>query len=247
MANQPTSFRFPFKLPKDLHPQVDQAIRYAFTGLKDHTDAINALNEKVGANTAAVTSVTTVVNSAAAASGGGGSSPATFGFVNSQPNLTPGVYSLAQTDLGGLILVQSGIAFALSLNSGLTVPFFTTVYNLGAGLVTATPSAGLVNGAASIDVATNQFAIFFWDGANWWAVSTPSGPSFADAITPPETVDGINTVFTLPQSPSPAASLELFDNGILQYPVLAYALSGNTVTFVVAPLAGHVLIAWYRY
>src|SRR6185437_3313852 len=75
---------------------------------------------------------------------------------------------LAQGDLGGLILVQSTVPFALNLNSGLTLPFFTTVYNLGTGLITATPSTGLVNNLASINIPTGQWGIFFWDGANWW-------------------------------------------------------------------------------
>jgi hypothetical protein len=165
MPNQPTSFRFPFKL-EGVHDETAQAIRYTFNGILDLNNAIRALNSK--ASPAAITQI--VQNVASSGGGGGGSTPVTFGFVNLQPDLTPGAYTLAQTDLGGLILVQSGIAFALTLNSGLTVPFFTTVYNLGAGTITATPSLGNVNNGASVTLTTGQFGIFYFDGTDWWEV-----------------------------------------------------------------------------
>ena len=172
-ANQPTSFRYPFSLEEEkAHPNVIAAIRYAFSGLKDLNDANRALNTKVNSLTPAATTqsaVTTVVAS------GGGTSPV-LGTVNLQPNLTPGAYSTQSADFGGLILVQSSVPFALTLDSGLTVPYFTTVYNLGAGTIIATPSTGMVNNVASLNLATDQFAIIFWDGANWWAVIQQAVP-----------------------------------------------------------------------
>jgi hypothetical protein len=249
MANQPTSFRYPFALPADVHPGVRNALRTTFNGVKDLNDAVRKLKVQVDANKSAVTTIT---NNIASSSGGSPApSPApVFGSVNLQPNLTPGLYTLAQSDLGGLILVQSGIAFALTLNSGLVTPFFTTVYNLGAGTVTATPSLGNVNNGASVTVVTNQFSIFFFDGTNWWDVFSllPVLPSFADDETPAGTIDGVNAVFTLAHSPNPAGSLELFKNGLVQRPAGAdYTLAGSTITFVTPPAALSTLVAWYRY
>jgi hypothetical protein len=274
VSNQPTSFRFPFKLPPDTHEQVAAAIRYTFSGVKDLNDAVKKLNTKVNANTGAVSTVTQVVNTVTSGGGGGGTSPL-FGFVNLQPNLTPGAYTLAQTDLGGLILVQSAIAFALTLNSGLTLPFFVTVFNLGSATITATPSAGNVNNAASITVVPNQLAIFYFDGSNWWDVfpflaktiapaagqfltgydattglftqGAAATSSFGDGEVPPEVPDGIRTTFTLLHSPNPVLSVQGFDNGVLQYPTLAFTVAANIVTFLVPPIAGHSLIFWYRY
>jgi hypothetical protein len=80
-----------------------------------------------------------------------------------------------------------------------------------------------------------------------FGVNGNSGPQFADEETPAGVVDGLNKVFTLAHSPNPAASLELFDNGVLQYPTASFTLAGNTITFVVAPMAGHILLAWYRF
>ena len=165
-VNQPTSFRFPFKL-EGAHEETAQAVRYTFNGILDLNNAIRKLNSKVNATTGMVTNITQNVAASGGGGGGGGGFPA-FGFVNLQPDLTPGAYTLAQGDLGGLILVNSGIAFALTLNSGLVVPFFTTVYNVGAGAITATPSLGNVNGGASLSLTTGQFAIFYFDGTDWW-------------------------------------------------------------------------------
>ena len=65
--------------------------------------------------------------------------------------------------------------------------------------------------------------------------------------TPSGTINGVNAVFTLARSPSPAGSLTLYLNGQLQHAAgLDYTLaSGNQITFVSAPLTGSTLRAWY--
>lgn len=75
-------------------------------------------------------------------------------------------------------------------------------------------------------------------------------PSFADNQTPAGVIDGANDTFTLAQAPNPAASLQLFRNGVLQGPVAYdYTLAGLTITFEAAsiPQVGDKLIAFYRY
>lgn len=75
-----------------------------------------------------------------------------------------------------------------------------------------------------------------------------AGPQFADDETPAGAIDGVNTVFTLARAPSPAASLLLYLNGIVQRPAGAdYTLAGNSITFNAAPQIGDNLEAWYRY
>lgn len=72
---------------------------------------------------------------------------------------------------------------------------------------------------------------------------------FADEETPAGAIDGVNTVFTLAHSPSPAKSLALFYNGLIQKSSGGdFTLSpGNTITFVSAPTAGSTLLCWYRF
>jgi hypothetical protein len=62
-------------------------------------------------------------------------------------------------------------------------------------------------------------------------------------------VDGTNRVFTLTSSPNPSGGLVLVRSGLTQHVGIDYAISGSTVTFLLAatPQAGDVLLAWYRY
>jgi hypothetical protein len=71
--------------------------------------------------------------------------------------------------------------------------------------------------------------------------------NFSDAEVPSGTINGSNVTFTLAHTPSPAASLQLF-NGIVQKAGgIDFTLSGATITFTTAPSSGSVLQAWYRY
>ena len=71
--------------------------------------------------------------------------------------------------------------------------------------------------------------------------------SFGDAIVPTGTINGVNTVFTLPSSPAPNDSLRLYLNGVVQTRGIDYALLGSTITYLVTPpQTGDSLIAWYR-
>lgn len=82
--------------------------------------------------------------------------------------------------------------------------------------------------------------------------STPSGLpgaiNFADDETPVGAINGINTTFTLANTPRPAASLILTVSGAVQLPGTDFTLSGATISLTVAPVAGVDWIrAWYRY
>jgi hypothetical protein len=74
-----------------------------------------------------------------------------------------------------------------------------------------------------------------------------SSVTFVDSETPTGTVNGSNTAFTLANSPSPAASLQLFVNGQLMVSGgVDYTLSGANITMVTAPPTSSVIRAWYR-
>ena len=78
--------------------------------------------------------------------------------------------------------------------------------------------------------------------------SSGTGPGFVDGETPAGLVNGSNAVFTLANPPSPAASLALYRNGVLQQQNADYAVAGNVITFAPAslPLSGDTLLAIYR-
>ena len=73
-------------------------------------------------------------------------------------------------------------------------------------------------------------------------------PGFVDGDAPAGLVDGANTAFTLSGVPSPAASLTVYRNGMLQKPGQDFTLSGNQIQFVTAaaPQPGDTLVASYR-
>lgn len=241
MPNQPTSFRFPFNLDGKAHEHVVSALRYSFNGLKDLNDAIKKLNTKVNANTGSITNIT---NNTTA---GGGSTPAppapAFGSVNLQPNLTPGAYSLVQTDLAGLILVDSAIPFALTLDSGLLTPFFATVYNFGAGAITATPTLGNVNNLASVTLTTGQFGIFYFDGIDWWEVfnvlAQTTSPVAGEFLT---AYDAATGVFT--QAPAAGGSSFLTSTTTLNAAAIL-TMQSIPVQLVAAPGVGKVIQPFY--
>ena len=80
-------------------------------------------------------------------------------------------------------------------------------------------------------------------GGNWPSETTIR---FYDAIVPAGDVDGVNTVFDLPDTPNPASSLRLFRNGLLERFGVDYTLAGNEITFNTAPRSGDNLLAFFR-
>ena len=123
--------------------------------------------------------------------------------------------------------------------------------------VRPTEGVGFVNGRAAIidqagqiDGATGNLGdCVKVDGSSGPCGSGGgSGPSFSDNETPAGTVNAINVTFTLNFSPSPAASLVLFRNGLLMKSGTDYSLSGGVITFlsVSVPQTGDLLLASYR-
>jgi hypothetical protein len=78
-------------------------------------------------------------------------------------------------------------------------------------------------------------------------VSIP-GVGFVDQQTPTGATNGVNTTFTLSQTPSPSTSLAVFLNGLLMSAGVDYTLSGATITFLPAsvPQSGDILLCSYR-
>ncbi len=111
----------------------------------------------------------------------------------------------------------------------------------------------VINAAGQLDAAAGNAADCVHVDGTAGPCGTGGGTgaaiSFADGETPSGLVNGVNTVFNLNYSPSPAASLALFRNGILMKRGFDYTLSGATITFftVATPQAGDLLTANYRY
>ncbi len=113
--------------------------------------------------------------------------------------------------------------------------------------------AAVINQAGQIEAAAGSLGdCVHVDGtSNTCGSGTGGGilPLFSDAETPGGAINGTNAVFTLGFAPSPAGSLILFRNGLLQTASFDYTLTGNAVTFFSGsiPQAGDQLLASYRY
>ena len=243
MANvNPISLRYPFEL-RDQPPEIVQAHRYAFSGLVDLNQAIAALKAQLDAKT------TTTITSASSSSGGGVipvPTPFPFPGLGAVRDLTGSTaYTVLAADNGILLILSDSSPVTLTLDSAMTTPYFLFASNFGSANVTLSPTSGTIN-QPTLDVGGLYLIVF--DGANWKASALLAPlPNFADDETPSGLINSSNVTFTLAHSPSPAASLELFLNGLVQNRGVDYTLSTNTITFTSAPVTGSTLLGWYRY
>lgn len=72
------------------------------------------------------------------------------------------------------------------------------------------------------------------------------GTFFVEKETPSGFVNGVNTTYTLADTPNPVTSLELFANGFIQILTTDYSLSGKNITMASALPAGTTFRASYR-
>lgn len=62
---------------------------------------------------------------------------------------------------------------------------------------------------------------------------------------PTGTVNGSNTAFSLPHTPTASANVSLYLDGLIQYQGTDYSISGSAITMVAAPTSGQSLWAVY--
>jgi hypothetical protein len=113
--------------------------------------------------------------------------------------------------------------------------------------------AAVINQAGQIDAASGNLSdcvrVDGSSGPCGGSGTGGTGGNFVDAEVPAGAVNGSNATFTLASAPSPAASLELYRNGLLQLQGVDYQLSVNTITFYLGsvPQTADLLVADYRF
>lgn len=141
-----------------------------------------------------------------------------------------------------LLTLAAVLGFASQAGSKTAITLDQITAPNSVGVMVSVPGRGWVqaqiDSTLTLNTATNPPTLS----------ASPQGqpPTFVDAVTPTGTVDGINSVFTLPSAPNPPASLELSTNGLTYKSGLDYVLSGASVSFSAPPSAGSVLLASYR-
>jgi hypothetical protein len=155
-------------------PKTHFAMTIAQNAIQDHERALISLKEQIDALKDGSSSSG---GSSSGGSSGGGSTP-----VNPPPTtptlgtvtvVTAATYSTQTSDYGGIVVFNSAVPVAVTLNYAVAINWFATYENIGAGLVTFTPNSGLVNGLASLDLKTGTGCVIYFDGMNFYAFTVP--------------------------------------------------------------------------
>ena len=185
------SFRIAFESQiASLPPEIQTVHRSTFNALTDVYQSITALNNKVesvkssttAAATPTVTNVTTSSETIIQVAS------TILGTVNDQTSETS--YTTQQSDYGALIVFDDASAIAVSLsvlssNPGIQLPWFTSLLNLGAGSITATPASGTINGSGTMSIPQNECGLIWFDGVNFFGIVIPTaggGGTITDVI-----------------------------------------------------------------
>ena len=176
MSTNPIQFRLPVNVRGQVPDAVAEAIENHDDNITDLYQGFKALNAKVSANKAAVAATVTenVVSNSVTVYG----STPTIGFVNDQTGVT--AYTTSQSDYGAFILLSDASAIAVTLAAApiITLPFYTTFINSGAGTATLTPASGTIQGGASFSLLPNTIVTVAFDGTNFETAS----PVLPDSI-----------------------------------------------------------------
>lgn len=94
--------------------------------------------------------------------------PGAFTSGISEPSVT--TYTLNNTDYQGIVIFNTASAITVTLNQTVATNFVTSILNLGSGAITLIPNGGLlVNGAASLTLASAQGVQVFFANRGWVA------------------------------------------------------------------------------
>lgn len=164
--------------------------------------------------------------------------------------IVPGDLPLATATTPGIvqpddvtITVSGGVISAIPAAGGI---------NQLTGDVTAGPGSGsqvatLANTAVTPGSYTNTNLTVDSKGRITLAASGAASPSAVQEV-PTGTLNGVNKIFTLSFTPSPAASLVVYLNGVEQLPGgIHITVSGATIIFTTAPISTDLLRATYTH
>ena len=216
-----------------------------------HTGSLSTLAGNLNALTSIVTGHTSSLNSLNATVSGLNTSVTNLGdsltaLISTVNGLNAGgsnmVFVDAETPAG--TLNGSNAAFTLAHSPAPTASL--TLFRNGvlqrAGTDFTLSEASIVFASGSVPQAGDSVHAYYR------TAGTGMPASFNDAELPAGTINGTNLMFTLANAPSPAASLMLFKNGVLQGAGTDFTVSEASVVFASGsvPQAGDAVRAYYR-
>ena len=165
----------------------------------------------------------------------------TSGNVAIYANAAPGYSSTTETVIigGGNLTLQPGAVLKVGGATSMMVPV---------GPTGARPSSQGANDVAGmLRFNTTTTTLEFYDGSDWNVAGSVftviSDRQFAGNVAGGfGNVDGTNTTFTL-QGEGTTSGTIISINGVMQFPTLAYSVTGNVMTFTEPPAPGDVIDA----
>jgi len=217
------------------------------SSVSDLTSQVNVLASSI-ASSGNISALQTTVNNLSTTVTG---LQATVSGLNSTVAGLSSTVGANSTTLTGLSSTMSGLS---STVSGQTSSISTLTGNLNA--LTSTVN-GHASSLSALNTTVGSLSTSVTNLGNSLAGLTAtvntlsaagSNAVFVDAEVPAGTVNGVNTGFTLANSPAPISSLTLFRNGLLQRLGTDYTLSGPSITFAPGsvPQGGDFVRAYYR-
>lgn len=172
-----------------------------------------------------------------------------------QVNLATQVFGVLPTANGGTGSAFFAISgptatrtYALPDASATILTSNTSVTVAQGGTGAATTAGALTNlGLQPYGTLTTTDYCTYVSGTGIVCNSAGAAPTFYQEV-PSGTVNGSNTSFTLAHTPTSAASVILFENGIGQTQGAGadYTISSGTITYLTAPPTGSILLAQYH-
>ncbi len=154
------------------------------------------------------------------------------GIINSASEIlgatlhSAGVANVIGTLQVGSNTVTTGAAIAVNTNDSILIPVGNTLQRPG------TPATGMIR----FNTTTDQLE--FYDADSW----TSAGSVFTIVVSDQFVGDDSTTDFTLSEDSTTAGTIVAI-NGIVQIPTIAYAVSGNVLSFTEAPAPSDVIDA----
>jgi hypothetical protein len=222
--------------------EVAVNLRRVFNTLNDHDQAINTMYSNGTSSTTTTDTTTTTSTSSSTSSGvtsfNGSTGDITFfsnlGSVDNQSNVVS--YTTQTNDGGALLIINDSSAIAITLNFNVSAPWYTTIYNMGTGTATLTPSSGNINGTTAVVLYGGSFSIVYFDGANFWAALIPIATTSQFGLVKPDgiTVDVSSGIISVPTATTSTLGLvkpdgttiDITSGGVISVPTATTSLLG---------------------
>jgi hypothetical protein len=221
--------------------EVAVNLRRVFNTLNDHDQAINTVYANGTSSTTTTNTATTTSTSSSTSSGvtsfNGNTGDITFfsnlGTIDNQTGVTS--YTTQTSDGGAFLIINDSSAIAITLNFNVSAPWYTTIYNMGTGTATLTPTSGNVNNTTSVLLYGGSFALVFFDGTNFWATLIPIATTSQFGLVKPDgtTIDISSGVISVPTATTSLLGLVKPDgttidisSGVISVPTATTSLLG---------------------